>query len=203
MALTSFSAVLLANIDRIALSKMVSTAELGKYAVAFTATGLLQLGIQPFYRAFFPRYAELVASGDAKRLQDEYFRSSRLAAVVIIPCAVVAGLFAPYLFDAWLGKHDETIVDVFRWLLIGITTSGLMWLPAAFQQAHGWTRLHVVMMLSALLLGAPLMVWAIYSYGVVGATAVWVLHGVSDITLGLWFMHRRLLIGQLLDWYRS
>jgi len=95
------------------------------------------------------------------------------------------------------------MIAVFRWLLIGITTSGLMWLPAAYQQAHGWTRLHVVMMLSALLLGAPLMVWAIRSYGAVGATAVWVLHGVSDITIGLWFMHRRLLIGQLLDWYRS
>jgi len=74
---------------------MVPTAELGKYAVAFTATGLLQLGIQPFYRAFFPRYAELVASGDTKGLQDEYFRSCGLAAAVIIPCAVVAGLFAP------------------------------------------------------------------------------------------------------------
>jgi O-antigen/teichoic acid export membrane protein len=65
MALTSLAAVLLANADRIALSKMVSTEELGKYAVAFTATGLLQLAIQPFYRAFFPRYAELVSQGDS------------------------------------------------------------------------------------------------------------------------------------------
>lgn len=203
MALTSVVAVLLANADRIALSKIATTAELGKYAVAFTATGLLQLGIQPFYRAFFPRYSELVSSGDTKRLRDEYFRSCRLLAVAIIPLGIIGWTFAPHIFYAWLGKNDETIVNVFRWLLVGITCSGLMWLPAAFQQAHGWTRLHAAMITGALVLGAPVMVWAIRSYGTVGATAVWVLHGVSDITLGLWLMHRRLLIGELLGWYRS
>ena len=47
------------------------------------------------------------------------------------------------------------------------------------------------------------MIWAIAVYGAVGATAVWILHGVSDITLGLRLMHRRLLVGELLGWYRS
>jgi O-antigen/teichoic acid export membrane protein len=203
MALSAVAAALLANADRIALSKLVPTAELGKYAVAFTATGLLQMGIQPFYRTFFPRYSELVSSGDTKRLRDEYFQSCRLLAVIIIPSGIIGWIFAPHIFYAWLGKYDETIIDVFRWLLIGITCSGLMWLPAAFQQAHGWTRLHVAMMVGALMLGAPVMIWAIKTYGAVGATAVWILHGISDITLGLWLMHRRLLIGELLGWYRS
>ncbi|OOG50594.1 oligosaccharide flippase family protein [Polaromonas sp. C04] len=203
MALTAAASVLLANADRIALSKMVSTEELGKYAVAFTATGLLQMGIQPFYRAFFPRYSELVSSGNTKRLRDEYFRSCRLMALVIVPLGIIGWLFAPYIFLAWLGKYDKTIVDVFRWLLIGVTCSGLVWLPAAFQQAHGWTRLHAAMITGALVMGAPIMVWGINVFGTVGATAVWVLHGVSDITLGLWLMHRRLLIEDLLDWYRT
>jgi O-antigen/teichoic acid export membrane protein len=205
MALTSVSAVLLANADRIALSKMVSTAVLGNYALAYTATGLLQMAIQPFYRAFFPRYSELVSLGDAnsKRLRDEYFQSCRIMASVIIPLGAIGWVFAPQIFNVWLGKSDETIVEVFRWLLIGITCSGLMWLPAAFQQAHGWTSLHAAMIAGALVAGAPVMVLAIHAYGPVGATAVWILHGVSDITLGLWLMHRRLLIGELLNWYRT
>lgn len=203
MALTAISAVLLANVDRIALSKLMSTAELGKYAVAFTATGLLQMGIQPFYRAFFPRYSELVSTGDGKLLRNEYFRSCRLMAIVIIPLSIIGWLFAPQLFHAWLGRTDTTIISVFRWLLIGITTSGLAWLPAAFQQAHGWTRLHVAMIAGALLVGAPVMIWAIKIYGTIGATTVWVLHGISDITLGLWLMHKRLLVGELIGWYRS
>ena len=203
MALTAISAVLLANADRIALSKMMPTAELGKYAVAFTATGLLQLGIAPFYRAFFPRYSELVSSGDSELLRNEYFRSCRLMAVVIIPLGVIGWMFAPQLFQVWIGRYDKTIIDVFRLLLVGITCSGLMWLPAAFQQAHGRTSLHASMIAGALVLGIPTMIWAIRSYGTIGATAVWFIHGVSGITLELWLMHRHLLVGELLHWYRS
>jgi O-antigen/teichoic acid export membrane protein len=198
------AAVLLANADRIALSKMVTTAELGKYAVAFTAAGLLQLAIQPFYRSFFPRYSELVALGETnrKQLHNEYFQSCRLMAGAIIPLGIICWFYAPQIFNVWIGNSDVTIVNVFRWLLVGITCSGLVWLPAAFQHAHGWTSLHAAMITGALVIGAPAMVWAIDSYGIVGATAVWVLHGVSDITLGLWLMHRRLLVGELLRWYR-
>jgi O-antigen/teichoic acid export membrane protein len=203
MALSAAAAVLLANADRLALSIMMPAAELGKYAVAFTATGLLQMGIQPFYRAFYPRYSELVARGDSRRLRLEYLRSCRLLAVIIIPLGIIGWTFAPEIFRAWLGKGEETIVSAFRWLLIGITCSGLMWLPAAFQQAHGWTRLHVAMIAGALVLGAPVMVWAILAFGTVGATALWVLHGVSDLILGLPLMHRRLLVGDLFYWYRS
>ena len=203
MALTAVAGVLLANADRMALSRLQPTAELGKYAVAFTATGLLQMGIQPFYRAFFPRYAELVAAGDAARLRETYFRSCRLMAAFIIPLGILGWVFAPQLFQAWLGQDDRTITEVFRWLLIGITCSGLMWLPAAFQQASGRPGLHAGMIAGALLLGAPVMLWAIRAYGTVGATTVWLLHGVSGLTLELWLMHRQLLMGELFNWYRT
>src|SRR2546422_1800849 len=186
--------VLMANADRIALSRLLPTAELGKYSIAFAATGLIQLGIQPFYRAFFPRYAELVSAGNAGLLRAVYFRSCRLMAFAIIPLGIIGWTFAPQLLTSWLGRHDETVTVVFRWLLIGITCSGLMWLPAAFQQAHGRTRLHASMIAGALVLGAPIMVWAIRTLGTVGATTVWVLHGMSGITLELWLMHRRLLV---------
>jgi O-antigen/teichoic acid export membrane protein len=203
MALTASTAVLLSNMDRVVLSRMRSTVELGKYSLAFTAAGLLQMGILPFYRAHFPRYSELVARGDGAQLRAEYFRSCRVMAAVIIPIAVTAFVFAPLLFRAWIGREDWTIIVVFRWLLVGVGTSGLMWLPAALQQAHGWTRLHASIMLGALLLGAAVMVPAISRFGTAGATAAWVIHGVSDITLGLLLMHRRLLVGCAVSWARS
>lgn len=202
MAFTALAAVLMANADRIALGAMLPTAELGKYSIAFAATGVLQLGIQPFYRAFFPRYAELLSAGDAGQLRAAYFRSCRLMALAIIPLGIIGWTFAPQLLTSWLGRHEETVTVAFRWLLIGITCAGLMWLPAAFQQAHGWTRLHASMIAGALVLGAPIMVWAIRTMGTVGATTIWVLHGVSIITIGLWLMHRRLLVGEMFAWYR-
>lgn len=203
MALTMISGVLLANVDRLFLSKLVSTEELGKYTLAFTATGLLQMGIQPFYRAYFPRFAELFAMRDAVRLREEYYQGCRLLSSIIIPLAMIGWMFAPEIFMAWVGRVDKTTTDVFRWLLLGIAGAGLMWLPAAFQQAHGWTQLHAAMIIGALCLGTPSLFWTIKHWGATGATAVWVLHGVSDVTLGLWLMHKRLLPGEFFLWYRT
>lgn len=203
MAFTAVAGVLLANVDRLSLSKLMPAAELGKYTAALTATGLLQLGIQPFYRAYFPRYAELYALGDTKNLRKEYYQGCRLMGGIIIPFAILGWVFAPDIFKAWIGRADETIVSVFRWLLLGMSGAGLMWLPAAFQQAQGWTQLHAAMLIGALGVGVPCLWWAISKWGTVGATAVWVLHGISDATLGLWLMHQRLLPGEIMTWFRT
>ena len=203
MAVTMIAGVLLANVDRLFISKFMPTEELGKYALAFTATGLLQMGIQPFYRAYFPRFSELCAAGDSARLRTEYYQGCRLMAAIIIPSAVIGWAFAPEIFNAWVGSIDETTVKVFRWLLLGIAGAGLMSFPAAFQQAHGWTRLHAAMIAGALVLGVPSVFVATYQWGTAGASVVWVIHGVSDLTLGLWLMHRRLLVGEFVLWYRS
>ena len=201
MALTALCAVFLASADRIVLSRMVSTEALGQYAVAFAGSGLLQLGIQPFYRTFFPRYAELFSRADHDGLRWEYFQGCRMMATLLVPLGLVGFAFAPELMYAWIGRQDETIAATFRLLVLGITCSGLCWLPAAFQQAHGWTRLHIQMMAGSVLVGMPLIVLAVPWFGIAGATAVWLLHGLSDITLGLWLMHRRLLKGDLKRWY--
>jgi O-antigen/teichoic acid export membrane protein len=201
MALTSFAAVLLANVDRIFLSILVSAEALGKYSVAFTATGILQLAIQPFYKVYFPRYSELVKSGESEKIETEYFQSCQIMAAFIISIAIVGIVFAPSLFRVWLGSADAEIIIVFRVLLFSITCSGLMWLPSALQQAYSWTSLHLKMILAAILLGIPLLIFSVIHLGVVGGAAVWLLHGLSEITLGLGLMHRKILVGMQKRWY--
>ena len=58
-----------------------------------------------------------------------------------------------------------------------------MWLPSAFQQANNWTRLHFNMILFALISGIPLMIFATAKFGVIGGTVIWVIHGISELTL--------------------
>jgi len=203
MALSVFAGVALSNVDRLFISRLMTAGDLGRYTLAFTAAGILQMGIQPLYRTYFPRFSELVGMKAAEGLRSEYYQACRLMAKIIIPSSVLAALFAPILFSLWLGRSDGDIVEVFRWLLLGIATAGLMWMPAAFQQAHGWTSLHAAMMGATLCLGTVSLFWTLKYWGISGGTVVWVLHGVSDITLGLWLMHRRLLPGEFAFWYRN
>ena len=201
MFLTALCGLLLANVDRIVLSKLVPAEDFGRYTLAFTAAGLLQMVILAFYRSYFPRFSELKASGDDAGLKKTYYQGCRYVGAVIVPTAVAACVFAPELFRIWMGSSDETVIAVFRLLIVATTCSGLMWLPAALQQAVGWTRLHVSLMILALCLGLPCLVLGIKAFGTVGATAMMLVHGAIEITLGLWLMNRVLYPGDNLRWY--
>jgi O-antigen/teichoic acid export membrane protein len=201
MFLTALCGLLLANVDRILLSKLVPTDDFGKYTLAFTAAGLLQMVILAFYRSYFPRFSELKAAGDDDGLKQTYYQGCRYVGAIIVPAAVAAFVFAPELFRVWVGYQNETIIAVFRFLIVGTMCSGLMWLPAALQQAVGWTRLHVALMLLALGLGMPCLILGIQAYGTVGATAMVLAHGAVEISLGLWLMNRVLFPGENLRWY--
>lgn len=202
MGITSFLAVILSNSDKLILSKMVSTSDLGMYSLAVSGSGILQLAIQPFYRVFFPRYSRLSSQDNHFRMTVEYFRSCYLLAGFLIPCCIVGIFFAPEIFNAWISDIPFEVVVAFRILLVAITLSGIAWLPAAFQQAKGWTSLHIHMMLLAIGMGTPITIFLVEQYGIVGGTAIWLIHGVIDITIGLWLMHRKLLVGYYLNWYK-
>lgn len=201
MFLTALCGLLLVNLDRIVLSKLVPADDFGKYTLAFTAAGLLQMVVLAFYRSYFPRFSELKAGGDNESLKRNYYQGCRYVGTIIVPAAVAACVFAPELFHVWIGSQDETIITVFRLLIVGTVCSGLMWLPAALQQAVGWTRLHIALMLLALGLGMPCLILGIQAYGTVGATAVVLVHGAIEISLGLWLMNRVLFPGENLRWY--
>lgn len=201
MFLTALCGLLLANVDRIILSRLVPADDFGRYALAFTAAGLLQMIILAFYRSYFPRFSELKASGNDVGLKRTYYQGCRYVGAVIVPTSVAACVFAPELFQIWIGSSDETVIAAFRLLIVATTCSGLMWLPAALQQAVGWTRLHVSLMILALCVGLPCLVFGIKVYGTVGATAMMLVHGAIELTLGLWLMNRVIYPGENLRWY--
>lgn len=203
MAANTFVGVLLGNFDRLVLSGRLPTLELGRYSAAYTAASMLQMGIQPFYRAYFPRYSEMISQYDYQGLRKEYLRSCGLMGATIMPISIVAMVFAPEILWVWLGRQDPVMLSAFRWLILGLTSAGIAWLPAALQQAHGWTNLHVGMMIIALVIGGPAAIWCVKVFGPAGAAALWVVHGLLEISVGLWLMHRRLMKGLLLAWYRS
>jgi O-antigen/teichoic acid export membrane protein len=201
MALTSLLAVLISNIDRIFVFRLLPSEDFGRYSLAFTATGFLQLAIQPFYRSFFPRYSELFSSDKQVKLEREYFFSNKLIALLLVTLAVICVVFANEIFFVWMVEIDTRVILVFRFLIVGIMFSGLGWLPAAFQQAIGWPELHVKMMLISLLLAIPVLFFSVRYFGLIGASFIWLIHGVVDITLGLWIMHKTVLRGKFKQWY--
>ena len=202
MFLTALFGALISNADRMVVSKMMSGEALGKYTVALTAIGLLQTLIFAFHRAYFPRFSELNAAGNPAVLKSVYYNACALVGTVVVPVALVFACFTPELFTVWLGWNSPDMVAVSRLLVLGFILSGVMWLPAAYQQAIGWTRLHATLMAIAVLAGVPLLIFSVERFGLIGASALMVMHGLMEVTVGLWIMNRFCFPGESLLWYR-
>ncbi len=201
MFFTAMCGVLMSHADRLAVSKLLDAESLGRYSVALTATGLLQMLVFAFHRAFYPRFAQLNASGDLVALKKTYVNACVLLGSVLVPSGLVFLAFTPQLFTIWLGRSDPSTEIVSRVLVFASMLSGLIWLPAAYQQAAGRTRLHAGLMAATLLVGLPMLLWSIQRWGLAGATSLMLLHGVIQITVAQWLMNRDALRGEISSWY--
>jgi O-antigen/teichoic acid export membrane protein len=203
MFFTALCGALLTNADRLVVSRMMSAEALGHYSIALTAIGLLQTLVFAFHRAYFPRFAQLHAAGESERLKRVYEQACALVGLILVPVGLLFAVFAPEIYTVWLGWTDTDAVLVSRLLVLGFVLSGVMWLPAAYQQAIGWTRMHATLMAVTVLCGVPLLVLLIARFGLPGAAALMLLHGFVEITLGLWLMNRVCFPGANLRWYRD
>lgn len=201
MFITALLGMLLANIDRILLSKLVPTGDLGRYSLAFAGAGFLQMVVFALYRSYFPLFAQIRAAGDLDRLRSVYYQACRHAGLFIVPGVAIGWTFSRELIVIWIGAADPLASEIFRLLILGTACAGLMWLPAAYQQASGWTSLHSALMAAALVLGAPSTFIAIQTVGVAGGAVMMLVHGTIEITFGLWLMNRVLFRGETMKWY--
>jgi O-antigen/teichoic acid export membrane protein len=201
MAGTSICAVLISNVDRIIVSQFLTMADLGKYAIAFMACGTVQMLVLPFYRVFYPRYSSAVFAGDLADLRSIYMDSTRWLSTLVVPVIVCMWAFSTETLTVWLGDIHPESIAIMRFLLLGVGMAALGWLPGALQQAHGDASLHLCMLVLALLIGIPVSLWAISLFGAVGATAVWLVHGLLCVFVEPYLMHRKYLRTELLHWY--
>lgn len=157
--------------DRLVLSSLLPLDEFGLYSLAVTAAWALSMLTSPVASAFLPRFAR--ASNDPDQLEAEYFRSSRLASVLLTPFALVLALFGGEALHAWTG-HPSTGELRLIVSLLALTSycCGLMHLSIALQSGVGRMRFVLEQYALSLFIGSPIMAVAAYAHGALGAAAV-------------------------------
>jgi O-antigen/teichoic acid export membrane protein len=203
MAGISLTAVVLTQMDKLVVSKLLSLTAFGYYTLAASAAGILYVLFLPLFQAVFPRFSQLTAPGDQRELSALYHRSAQALAVLVLPAAVVLAFFSYEVMLAWtrnagVALATERVVTLFA---IGTAINGLMNVPYALQLAFGWTKLAVYINVVAIAFLLPAIVLLARHYGSVGAASVWVVLNVGYATIGVGIMHRRLLRGELGRWY--
>jgi len=201
-AITVF-ALLLTQMDKIILSRMLTLTAFSYYSLAGTVTGALYVLTGPINAAYNPRLAELAATGDQEKLRVTYHQGAQLVSVVLGPAAVVVMVFSARLLDVWAGDpHLTSRVDPFVPVLaLGVLLNGLVNLPYQLQLAHGWTRLALQTLILSVLVLLPAILLLVPHYGAISAAWCGVAMNGIFLVFNVHFMHKRLLPAERRAWY--
>jgi O-antigen/teichoic acid export membrane protein len=199
----SVMALILTQLDKVILSRLLSLETFGYYVLAGTMTSAVSLLIGPVFAALFPRFSTLVVLKDEKALRQLYHRGCQLMSVLLLPTGMVVAFFSRELLLLWTGSPvaAQSAYLTASLLVVGTVLNGLMTLPYALQLAYGWTRLTFYTNVIAVLVLGPALWWAALRFGTVGAAAVWVVLNSGYVLIQLQLMHRRLLPGEQWRWY--
>jgi O-antigen/teichoic acid export membrane protein len=203
MAATALLSVLLMQVDKLLLSKLVSLTEFGYYSLAASAAGVLYFVMSPIVTAVSPRLTELAAKSEQQILIDTYHRASQWLAAVLVPPALLMAVFAEPLLYVWTGNETlaQQTAPLLALLALGTLLNGFMHVPYTTQLAFGWTGLAVLSNIVAVSLVVPAVLWVVPRYGAVGAAWIWLALNASYVLVSIHFMHRRLLVGEKRRWY--
>ncbi len=201
---TTFLAILLTQIDKLILSKLISLEAFGYYTLAGTVVTIIGMMIAPITQAFYPRFTELAAKKEGhSELVHIYHFSSQLVAVLVGPVALMLIFFGKDLLILWTSNLELAgeVAPILSLLAAGTLLNGLMLIPYMLQLAHGWSGFAARVNLAAVFVLVPLILWVTPRYGAIGAAWVWLFLNIGYIVIGIHFMYRRLLPNEKWTWY--
>jgi O-antigen/teichoic acid export membrane protein len=205
LGMSGISAItlLLTQLDKIILSKMLSLESFGYYTLAWTVANSISIVTGSIHTVMFPVFSRKAAVSDTEGLKQFYHFGCQLMSVLIFPAAILAVLFAQEILIIWT-QDPVTVANtsiLVGLLIIGTTLNGLMNLPYALQLAYGWTRLAFYTNVIAVILLIPLLIVATANYGAIGAALLWIVLNSGYVLIQIQIMHRRLLKGEQWRWY--
>lgn len=195
--------LLLTQVDKILLSKLLSLKEYGHYTLAATIASGLYAIITPIIQSFYPRLCELHARNDQVGLINTYHKGAQLISVFGGSVAIVIILFSETFLRLWtqdpeLAQRNATLVSL---LMFGNLLNGLMNIASITQFAHGWTSLTIRINIIAITIIVPAILWATPRFNAEGAAWVWVSLNAGYVLIGIHFMYQRILRNEKWSWY--
>jgi O-antigen/teichoic acid export membrane protein len=204
MAIT-FLALLLTQVDKILLSRLLTLESFGYYVLAGVVANALYMLTGPITAAFYPRFTELATSGDEVALRAVYHQGAQLVTVLMGSAAMVLMVFGDRVLRLWTGNPALTqhVAPLMAVLALGTFFNGLMWIPYQMMLAHGWTSLTIKVNIVAVSFLVPAILWIVPAYGAIGAAWIWVTLNAGYLMFTIPLMHRRLLRSDKWRWYRQ
>jgi len=199
----TFLALLLTQVDKLLLTRLLPLETFGYYALAAAIAGVIFMLVGPITQSVYPRMVELITMNDRERLITIYHQSAQIVTALTAPVVLLLVFFAKGIVFMWSGDVllAENAAPILSVLVVGTFLNGLMHIPYLLQIAHGWTRLTLQVNTAAVMILVPAIFWLVPFYGAVGAAWIWGVLNFGYVIVAVQLMHRRLIPSEKWRWY--
>lgn len=198
-------AVMLAQIDKVILSNLLSLKNFGYYMLASRIASVLFMGIAPIIQAFYPRFVQLFSNNNKKEFAFKFHQSAQMVTLVTLAPMLIIVFFASDVLYAWTG--DLTLASqtapILALLILGNFFNGLMRVPYQSQLAAGITSFSIKMNIIAVVILVPAIIILVPIYGAVAAAWIWLILNMGYVTIAAHFMYNNILDGEKWFWYMN
>lgn len=196
-------ALLLTQLDKIILSKVLPLANFGYYSVAWMLGTLIYRLTGPVFNSYYPRITQLLEHESTGLMLETYQQACKVMAVVVVPISLWLALFSYDILNLWtrnieLASQSAGALSI---LALGTMFNAFMHIPYAMQLAHNYTRLTLVQNIVAVISLAPLTWYFATHYTLTETALPWLLVNLSYVVIGAPLMHHYLALPGLSDWY--
>lgn len=174
LVLASIAAVLLANLEKFVLARVVSVEALAYYSIAATFAAMLTLFSGSIVQSLMPAFSQLQSEANRSALNSLYSRGVRLTLVWLIPGVLFMVLVGRPFFTYWFGPDfGRESTGPFYITLAGLFFNVLAYFPFTAIMAAGRSDM-LARIYWAELIPYVFVVWFLAnSFGAIGAAAAW------------------------------
>lgn len=167
--------VALSNVDRIIISRYLPLPEVGYYAIAGTAAGIMPLISYAVMAAVFPRFSAHAALGDRDSLARNYHRSIQAIAFPAVGITLALAFFSRDILFWWTRSAEIAQQACVSLSILAVANlfAALLNTPFVMLMAHGDTKVPLMMNSLNALIWIPALFLSIPAWGIAAAAAIW------------------------------
>ena len=194
--------VIVTQLDKLLISKLVPLDEYGGFSIAVLGAGLVLIISTPAANVLMPRLARLEAEKAYDSMITLYREATQWVSIIVFPLASMLSFLAEPVLLAWTGdtQISQLGASTLAFYALGNGILALTSFSYYLQFAKGDLKLHIIGNIIFLLILVPLLFVAVSKYGVDGAGWVWLLLNLLVLLAWVPVIHRRFLPGLHLRW---
>ena len=203
MIAISLMVLMVTQIDKVLLSRLLSLGEYGFYTLAAVVAAVLYKLSVPITQAFYPRLCELHARNDHTAFADTVHKGAQLISVSVGSATMVLIFFSEPLLRLWTQNTElaESVAPLLSILAFGNMLSAQLHIPSQIQYAFGRTSVILGINILAAATAIPLFLWTAPRYGAIGAAWAWVLLNLGYVIIGIHYIFRGAMSPEKWRWY--